>query len=468
MTTLEDPTSGQSHSRCFGRFGRATALALFPFIASACGLLEGDPPSVTFDREFDVLGRNASLELTIADESGGIAEVHVVLTQNEQEIALVEETFDEPREGDSVTYNLGRLIDENYAVQEGPARLNIRVADGSLLGNQDEITKEFQFDIYPPRLEVLSGLLYINQGGSEIVVYRVSEDAVASGVQMGPDFFPGFPADIDGNPETHFALFAFAYNLPTDIPVTVTARDAAGNESVASVPSQVSAVAFRNRDIDVDDSFLQKVVPEIMSRTTEIQDKGSRIDTYVEINSRLRALNHAAIAEISEGSEGAFLWEGAFLQLSNSQVESMFADHRTYIYQGEEIDQQDHVGFDLSVVARYPIEATNSGQVILAEYFGIYGNTVLIDHGAGLISLYGHMSSIDVELGQMVAKAETLGRSGETGLAGGDHLHFGLFLHGVPVNPIEWWDAQWVQEHILDRLEPLAENSVNLDRLVSV
>ena len=127
------------------------------------------------------------------------------------------------------------------------------------------------------------------------------------------------------------------------------------------------------------------------------------------------------------------------------------------MYQGEEVDRQDHVGFDLSVVERYPIEAANTGKVILADYFGIYGNSVLIDHGAGLVSLYAHLSSIDVEVGQMVGKKEILGRSGATGLAGGDHLHFGLFLHGVPVNPIEWWDPKWIQDHVLDRLAVAAE-----------
>jgi murein DD-endopeptidase MepM/ murein hydrolase activator NlpD len=117
------------------------------------------------------------------------------------------------------------------------------------------------------------------------------------------------------------------------------------------------------------------------------------------------------------------------------------------------VDRQDHVGFDLSVVERYPIEAANDGRVLLAEYFGIYGNTVLIDHGAGLVSLYGHMSSIDVEVGESVTKSQILGRSGATGLAGGDHLHFGLFLQGVPVNPIEWWDPAWIRDHVTDRLE---------------
>jgi murein DD-endopeptidase MepM/ murein hydrolase activator NlpD len=134
-------------------------------------------------------------------------------------------------------------------------------------------------------------------------------------------------------------------------------------------------------------------------------------------------------------------------------VESFFADRRTYVYQGQKIDVQDHVGFDLSVTMHYPIEASNDGKVVVADYFGIYGNTVIIDHGAGLMSLYGHLSSIDVKPGQMVKKKEVLGKSGETGLAGGDHLHFGMFLHGVPVDPREWWDSKWIQDHVLDRLK---------------
>jgi murein DD-endopeptidase MepM/ murein hydrolase activator NlpD len=163
--------------------------------------------------------------------------------------------------------------------------------------------------------------------------------------------------------------------------------------------------------------------------------------------------NHETIAMLSKQSPPQFLWNGPFLQLSNSQVEASFADRRRYVYKGERVDEQDHVGFDLSVVQHYPVEAANDGKVILAEYFGIYGNAVLIDHGAGLISIYGHMSSIDVKPGQMVKKKDSLGKSGDTGMAGGDHVHFGLFLQGVPVNPTEWWDEKWIKDHVLDRLK---------------
>ena len=176
------------------------------------------------------------------------------------------------------------------------------------------------------------------------------------------------------------------------------------------------------------------------------RELGRRLHVPVEL------IGYETIAKLAKQSPGEFLWNGAFLQLSNSKVESYFADRRTYVHDGKPVDQQDHVGFDLSVVQHAPIEAANDGKVVVADYFGIYGNAVLIGHGAGLISLYGHMSSIDVKPGQMVKKKEILGKSGATGLAAGDHLHFGLFLHGVPVNPTEWWDEKWIRDHVLDRL----------------
>ncbi len=419
--------------------------------------LEGQNPSIAFDREFEALRRGAALELTVEDAGTGLKHVSVVFTQGTTEIVLADESFPDPGTTAVRTYDVGTLIADNYDVQDGPASLAITATDHAyrsfFSGNRIEVTRDFRFDIYPPRLETLSPLLYINQGGSECLLYRVSEDAVVSGVQVGPHFFPGYLADAS-DPDLRFALFAFAYYLPADTPVRLLARDAAGNEALSDVNHRLAAREFRNREIVLTESFLQKVVPEIVSRTSGVQDQGTLIDTYFEINGRLRQENHDSIAELSKQSERQFLWDGAFTQLSNSQVESFFADRRTYMYEGEAVDQQDHIGFDLSVVQRYPVEAANAGRVILADYFGIYGNTVMIDHGAGLVSLYAHMSSIDVAPGQMVVKQAILGRSGATGLAGGDHLHFGLFLHGVPVNPIEWWDPKWVQEHVLDRLSP--------------
>jgi murein DD-endopeptidase MepM/ murein hydrolase activator NlpD len=444
----------------------ATGIAVGLVILVAVGALvltykrwEGTPPTIGFDREFKFLGKKTSLTLNTGDEGTGLKRVQILLKHKDGETPLADDTFDRGSAPNSKSYDIGQLITEKAQLKEGPASLIVQVTDHALRsyfkGNSADMTRDFTYDSTPPRLEVLSGQHYVNQGGSECVVYRVSEDAEISGVQAGPHFFPGFPVK-EGDTTNRFALFALAYNVDAKTPIKVIARDAAGNSVEASFWQKVFPKKFRSRDIAVDDKFLQRVLPELLSHAPAIKEEPSLIKTFVKINNDIRKENHTTIADLSKKSAPKFLWDGAFLQLSNSQVESLFADHRTYMYDGAEVDKQDHVGFDLSVVERNPIEATNDGVVLLADYFGIYGNTVIIDHGVGLLSLYGHLSSIDVKPGQTVKKKEILGRSGATGLAGGDHLHFGLFLQGVPVNPTEWWDKKWVNEHVLDRLNPPA------------
>jgi murein DD-endopeptidase MepM/ murein hydrolase activator NlpD len=426
---------------------------------------EGKPPVVRLNREFKALGKNPSLSLTVQDPGSGLQRIAVILKQNGQSVPLIEQTYPGPtllnfwKVGDQEqkNFDLGKAMTEGSKLKEGPATLEISAVDNSLRnffrGNRTEQQRNFEYDTHPPRLEVISGQHYINQGGSECVVYRVSPDSQVFGVQVGPNFFPGYPVP-GGDQNTKFSLFAFAYNVDAKTIPQIVARDAAGNQAVAGFWYKLFPKKFRSSEIHVEDNFLQKVVPEIMSHTNEVQDQGDVLKNFLEINNKLRRINHAELAKLSKKSAQRFLWNGPFLQLSNSQVEALFADHRTYLYQGKVIDHQDHVGFDLSVVQHYPIEAANDGVVLYADYFGIYGNCVLIDHGYGLVSLYGHLSSIDVKPGQAVKKKQVIGHSGATGLAGGDHLHFGLFLDGVPVNPTEWWDDHWIEDHIHIRFKP--------------
>ncbi len=131
-----------------------------------------------------------------------------------------------------------------------------------------------------------------------------------------------------------------------------------------------------------------------------------------------------------------------------------FADRRTYVHAGSEIDHQTHLGFDLAATARTPVPAANRGIVLLARYFGIYGNTVVLDHGFGLMTIYSHLSSIEAKEGQTLERGAILGLTGKTGLAGGDHLHFSTLVGGLPVTPAEWWDAHWIRDRVAARLAP--------------
>jgi murein DD-endopeptidase MepM/ murein hydrolase activator NlpD len=159
--------------------------------------------------------------------------------------------------------------------------------------------------------------------------------------------------------------------------------------------------------------------------------------------------------DLAESSAPAFLWNERFLQMPNTQVMSTFADRRTYLYEGRPVDEQTHLGYDLASTRRASVPAANNGIVVLARYFGIYGNAVVIDHGFGLMSLYGHLSSIAVSEGEEVARGQSVGRSGQSGLAGGDHLHFTMLLQGLPVNPVQWWDAHWIRDRLSTKLGPV-------------
>jgi len=217
---------------------------------------EGEPPQVAFDRDFKALGRNPAFNVTVQDAGTGLKHVSIRLKQNNQDIVLADEDLDRTP---SKVYDVGKLINEKYKVQEGPASVNISASDHAMRnlfrGNQTVATKDFVFHITPPRLEVLEGQHYINQGGSECVVYRVSDDATTSGVQVGPFFYPGFPANL-ADKKVRFALFALEYDQAADTPMKVVARDEAGNEASADFWHKVFPKGFRSRDIPIDDAFL--------------------------------------------------------------------------------------------------------------------------------------------------------------------------------------------------------------------
>jgi murein DD-endopeptidase MepM/ murein hydrolase activator NlpD len=301
-------------------------------------------------------------------------------------------------------------------------------------------------------VEVLTGQHYVNQGGCDMVVYKVTPPEAESGVYVGERGFRAFPLPGAADPATRFALFCLPFDAAANAPIRVKARDEARNESTASFWTKAFPRKFRSRQLPLDDSFLNKVVPEIMSQTPSLADKGALLENYLQINRDLRRENNEALAKLTRSSQAQFLWSEPFQQLGSSQVEAQFADYRDYVYQGKPVDKQVHLGFDLATTAHAPVTAANDGVVALAEFLGIYGNTIVIDHGYGLMSLYGHLSSFGVKKGDPVKRGQPIGRSGATGLAGGDHLHFSMLYQDVQVDPREWWDPHWIHDRIAAKL----------------
>jgi murein DD-endopeptidase MepM/ murein hydrolase activator NlpD len=199
-------------------------------------------------------------------------------------------------------------------------------------------------------------------------------------------------------------------------------------------------------NITLPDRFLKIKVRNLADAAGIPQDDLLR--AFNQINTELRAANEAKIREIVANPSESKLWNGAFTQLQNSKVTSKFAEQRSYFVDGQKISEATHFGYDLASTAGAPIQASNSGLVIFVDDIGIYGNSVIIDHGMDLFSLYAHLSSMSVSAGDRVEKNDTLGFSGATGLAGGDHLHFAILLGGTYVEPLEWWDPLWVKTHV--------------------
>jgi len=435
----------------------AAYIALVGFIRWS----DGTPPRITLVQPFSLVGPTTPLLLRIEDEGTGLQEISVRLVQNLETYTLAEERFPSHgalslEGGTQHTYELELIPfgDDTIPKRRGPATLMISARDyswrGFLEGNWARLDQEFTVKFTPPRLESLSTPLPITQGGAGVVFYRTSDDAKNFGVRIGEAFFPGYPTPYEEY--TYFSLIAFPHDLSADMPVQLVADDGLGNAAIETVDIKVIPKKWRTRSIKITDRFIRRTVLPIIAQTPGLEDQGDPLQNFLLVNNVLRATNANRLKELASTSKPEFMWKGAFVQLSNSQVEAAFADHRKYVYHGKVVDTQYHLGFDLAVTKHYPVEAANSGEVVLAEYFGIYGNTIVIDHGYGLQSLYAHLSSFDVKQGDFVNKGQIIARSGMTGLAAGDHLHFSLLLHGVQINPIEWWDPAWVKSRITERL----------------
>ena len=207
---------------------------------------------------------------------------------------------------------------------------------------------------------------------------------------------------------------------------------------------------YRSAKVQVSDGFIRDKIEPLLTEAGGYG--GNPQEQFLKVNRDLRRVNEATIRKICRNSVPKKLWNGRFNQLSNSAVQANFADHRSYYYRTEKIDEARHLGYDLAVTRRYPVPAANSGIVSFAGTLGIYGNTVIVDHGFGLCSLYSHLSSIAAAPGDAVRKGTKIGRTGETGLAIGDHLHYGVYIQGVAVLPLEWWDAKWIADNVTGKL----------------
>jgi murein DD-endopeptidase MepM/ murein hydrolase activator NlpD len=439
-------------------------IVILPVVWILVVRLEGEKPSITLELPSPSLGKTQELSLSVSDAKSGVRRIWIGLVKDGKEVDLFKKDF--PFAG---LIRGGIIHQESFKIPvepvkmgmtDGKAILRLIARDyswrGWLQGNTTYLEKDIIIDTHAPEVGILSRAHNINQGGAGLVIYRISEPCPKSGVFVGENFFPGYPGVFKDN-SILIAFFALDYKQGPGTKIFVTATDVAGNRSKAGFPHYIKRKVFKTDLLEISDRFLNWKMPEF---DVDISP-GSQtplVDKFLKINREIRLENYKQLLSIVGNTDKQLYWKGAFLRLQKSARRAGFADHRSYRYKGHIIDRQIHMGVDLASVAHSPVSASNTGKVVFGGYLGIYGKTVIIDHGFGLFSMYSHLSSFRVQKEQMVTKGEIIGRTGTTGLAGGDHLHFGMLVHNTFVNPVEWWDASWIKNNISNKIDDLVKS----------
>ena len=388
------------------------------------------------------LGHNSSFTVTLETVRGNLKRAEVRVVQGSRPITLAKAEGAGARLHMPVTVESAAL-----GLKEGGATLEVWASDDFWrpLRPHDRalVSQPVTIDLTPPRLEILGATRYVSPGGAVMVAFKAG-DASRVDVTVGKRVFPSFaygPAERGAR----VALIALPYDYDAGTPIGVTARDEAGNTAARGVPVEVKPRAFPRDTIKLSEAFLQAKVPELLPQRPPSQPL---IEGFLTINRDQRKQAEEEKIRVGAKTADKPLWSGPFVQPRNTKVFSNFAETRTYIYEGQTVDTQVHVGFDLASTKHTPVPAANTGQVVFAGPLTIYGNAVILDHGLGLQTLYAHLSTIDVKPGDAVEKGHVLGHSGTTGLAVGDHLHFEVLVSGVSVTPVEWWDGKWIRDRV--------------------
>jgi len=388
-------------------------------------------------------------EKTITLKTEHVRTINISITQGGKEINLLKDAPD----GKNMVYTL-EIKPKTLSMIDGPANVVVRAEAGMFKKTKQDINAII--DTIPPSLEVIRIPEIVYQGGAGFVLLRVKK-AESVFLQLDDSIFPAyrfgtkessgsFQDDVTAD---YGVFFPVPYNVKAGSVIYAIAKDLAGNKNVQSLRIPVKTASSRWSSISIDDGFINNVVMPLLNETGQ----SDHVAAFKKVNEDLRAKALEKLASIGKETEPRILWKGPFLQLKNSKVMARYGDQRTYTYKGKAISSSVHLGYDLASIAHSTVEAANSGIVRFAGDLSIYGNAVIIDHGMGLMSLYGHLSLITVSEGQKVNKGDMIGKTGSTGLAGGDHLHFGILIHGYEVSPLFWWDPHWVKVNVLDYLK---------------
>ncbi len=406
----------------------------------------GSKPIIQVPASLTIIGQATKVPVHV-QSSRGVSELRATVAQNGvryQAWQLASPTVDKDA---AFTFTAGS--DTTRQLQDGQAVLILDAKSRGTFSRSAHWERQVRIDTKPPSVSTDAEQHYLYRGMADAATLNVTGPYSSAGVRVGDQTFRAWP--LPGGKPGFFSLFAFAWNMPLGTVPVVYAANAAGNDVTAPLtvvfPKREQPV-YRQHQIQVTEQFMQKVLGEL-----DPNGSGSPVERFKKVNSEMRRANNKTLADLRYKTADHFLWTQTFMRQEHSAAEATFADVRSYMYQGQKIDEQVHLGYDLAVTQHVGVQASNDGVVVHAAPLGIYGNCVVVDHGYGLQTIYGHMSQIQVHAGDSVKRGQVMGLSGMTGMAGGDHIHFAMQLDGVQIDAKEWWDPHWIHDHITRRVD---------------
>nr|WP_257617144.1 M23 family metallopeptidase [Campylobacter pinnipediorum] len=320
-------------------------------------------------------------------------------------------------------------------------------------GNKTNKNVEIILDTTKPDVYVLSNSYSISNGGAAAVVFKATDNDLKDvyiQTNYGKKFIPT-PFYKEGY---YAALIAWPVSVD-NFSAEVVALDNAGNETKSHIRYFYKKNNYRTSTIPLRDSFLDGKISQLAEVYSKSTKDMSRLEKMKFINEDLRNENTNKISKITSVVSKEMInkfYLNTFYPLKNAKKVADFADHRFYTYNNQQVSEAWHMGLDLASVAAARIISSNDGRVVFVGDNGIYGLNIIIDHGFGLYSLYAHCSSAKVKLNDTVKAGDHIANTGTSGLALGDHLHFGILVQGEEVRPQQWFDNKWMKDNITDVL----------------
>ena len=340
-------------------------------------------------------------------------------------------------------------------VREKTLRVVVTAQDASRWNffNGNTVTKTFtlKIDRRRPLVTVLANSYKIAKGGSALVVFKAKDENLKS-VKIETNFGKVFYATPFYKEGYYIALVAWPVQ-ERSFRANVVVDDLAGNVVKAHIPLYLKERHYKISRITISDRFLHGKIADLASQFDETAGVDDPLEQFKIINEEVRAKNEALIHQITSKVPTEMIDDFSIHKmypLKNAAVVASFADHRYYYYKGKLVSQAYHMGLDLASKAMASIKPQNGGEVVFADFNGLYGNMPIIHHGLGLYTLYGHCSELFVNKGDRVNPKDTIARTGKSGYAMGDHLHFGVLVQGIEVRPQEWMDKRWIKLNVTD------------------